>query len=161
MPAPPEARRPRLSGYVKPGQLLPWSWVDERMRRARSYWIATRTRGFPSSLPVWGVWHENTLLFSTGGRIGRNLADDDRVQVNLESADELVLVEGHAHPLPEELGGLWAEAYNAKYHWDMPVSSEDVYRVAPVRVLAWMVDSSGLDGGMLFSNTATEWRFEA
>lgn len=43
----------------------------------------------------------------------------------------------------------------------MPVSSEGVYRVEPVRVLASMVDASGLDGGILLSNTATEWHFEA
>lgn len=156
----PEARRPGLSGYVQPGKLLAWSWADERMHRARNYWITTKSPDFPSSRPVWGVWHETTLLFSTGGRIAQHVAADPRVQVNLESGDELVILEGRAHPLDASLAALWAERYNAKYHWDMPASTEDVYQVRPCRVLAWLCDSSGLDGGMLFSNTATEWRFE-
>ena len=92
----PEPIRPSLSGYVEHGKLLPWSWVDERMRTSRNYWIATKSRGFPSSRPVWGIWEDARLLFSSGSQIGSNLVADDRVQVNLESGDELVIIEGTA-----------------------------------------------------------------
>ena len=157
----PEAQRPSLSGYVQAGKLLPWQWLDVRMERARNYWISTKSPGFPSSRPVWGIWLSPILLFSTGSRIGRNIARDPRVQVNLESADELVLIEGSAEPLrDEETARIWSERYHEKYHWDMPASVEGVYRVVPRRALAWLCDSSGLDGGVGFSNSATEWKFD-
>jgi hypothetical protein len=156
----PEPQRPSLSGYVDAGKLLPWKWVDARMDGAKNYWINTKTADFPSSRPVWGVWDSPILLFSTGSAIGRNIAKDARVQVNLENADELVIIEGEAALLTDvAVGPVWAAAYNAKYNWDMPESIEDVYQVTPKRVLAWLCDSSGLDGGVGFSNSATEWRF--
>ena len=157
----PEAERPSLSGYVQAGKLLPWRWVDARMQAARNYWISTAGAGFPNSRPVWGIWKSPILWFSTGGSIARRVASDSRVQVNLESADELVIIEGHAAPLAEEDAAEWASEYNQKYNWDMPESTQGVYRVEPQRVLAWIVDPTGLDGGVMFSNSATQWRFPA
>ena len=157
----PEAERPSLSGYVQAGKLLSWRWVDARMQAARNYWITTAGPGFPNSRPVWGIWKWPVLWFSTGGSIARRVARDARVQVNLESADELVIIEGLVAPLAEENAAEWAREYNQKYNWDMPESAAGVYRVQPRRVLAWIVDPTGLDGGILFSNSATQWRFEA
>ena len=156
----PEAQRAKLSGYVQPGQLLPWAWLDARMERARNYWITTHSARYPSSRPVWGIWRSPTLVFSTGSQIARNIARDGRVQVNLESADEVVVIEGIAEPLIEQIPAeTWAGAYNEKYNWDMPAEINGVYVVKPTRVLAWLSDSSGLDRGATFSNSATEWRF--
>ena len=64
-----------------------------------------------------------------------------------------------AAPLAEADATAWATEYNHKYNWDMPESPNGVYRVEPRRVLAWIVDPTGLDGGIMFSNSATEWRF--
>ena len=152
--------RPSLSGYVESGKLLPWMWVDARMAAARSYWITTHARLFPSSRPVWGVWHSPFLWFSTGSAVGRNIARNARIQVNLESANEVVVIEGVATKLPEQHAIEWARTYNEKYNWDMPETTDDVWQVAPTRVLAWLCDSTGLDYGAGFSNSATEWRFE-
>ena len=74
------------------------------MEAARNYWITTAGEGFPSSRPVWGVWKSPTLWFSTGGAIAKRVAKDARVQVNLESADELVIIEGLAAPLSARSG---------------------------------------------------------
>lgn len=155
----PEAERPSLSGYVQAGKLLSWRWVDARMQAARSYWIATAGGGFPSSRPVWGIWRAPCLWFSTGGSMGKRMKSDARVQVNLESADELVIIEGFAAPLADADAADWAREYNQKYNWDMPESTNGVYCVEPRRVLAWIVDPTGLDGGVMFSNSATEWWF--
>jgi general stress protein 26 len=156
----PEPQRPSLSGYVQHGKLLPWKWVDARMREARSYWITTRTSGYPSSRPVWGIWQSPILLFSTGSLIASNIRRDPRVQINLESADELIIVEGIAQALmDQEMAQVWSDTYNEKYNWDMPARVDDVYRVSPERVLAWICDSTGLDHGSGFSNSATEWKF--
>jgi hypothetical protein len=79
--------------------------------------------------------------------------------VNLESGDELVIIEGTAHPLQEDDLEFWIREYNVKYNWDMPYTTDDVFEVRPTRVLAWVCDSSGQDGGALFTNSATEWNF--
>ena len=88
--------------------------------------------------------------------MGRN----SHVQVNLESGDEVVVVEGVATALREEHAVDWANTYNEKYNWDMPETTNDVWQVTPTRVLAWLCDSTGLDYGAGFSNSATEWRFD-
>lgn len=155
----PQATRPRLSGYIDKTMLLPWPWVSSRMQHARNYWIVTHAQNYPSARPVWGVWLEPRLLFSTGSQVARNIARDGRVQVNLESGDELVIMEGVASPLTEDDLEFWVTEYNTKYNWNMPHSIEDVFEVRPARVLAWLCDSTGQDGGALFSNTATEWCF--
>lgn len=158
----PRAQRPSLSGYVSSetsGKLLPWSWVDSRMKTARNYWIGTRTGGYPSSRPVWGLWLGTQLYFSSGSAILRNIARDPRVQVNLESGDELVIIEGRAMPLDQNDLDFWLREFKEKYNWDMPDTTDGVFEVTPVRVLAWLCDPTGNDGGVLFANTATEWRF--
>lgn len=155
----PQARRASLSGYVEAGKLLPWRWAEERLVAARNYWVTTHARGYPSSRPVWGVWRDGTLIFSTGSKIGRNIDRDARVQVNLESGDEVVLLEGRAVSAEPATIADWAEMYNRKYHWDVPPDMAGVYLLLPTRALGWISDSSGLDHGAQFSNSATEWRF--
>jgi len=155
----PEPNRASLTGYVQPGKLLPWRWVDARMTSARNYWITTQSASFPSSRPVWAIWQSPRLWFSTGSAIGRNLRRDPRVQVNLESGDEVVVIEGVASGLAQKDAAEWARCYLSKYNWEVPATAEDVWQVTPRRVLAWLCDSSGLDDGAGFSNSATEWRF--
>ena len=155
----PEANKPSLSGYVTPDRLLPWKWVDHRMSHARNYWVTTHSRGYPSSRPVWGIWTSPELLFNTGSRIGRHMQTNDKIQINLESGDELVIIEGRALPIEASQISMWVTAYKAKYNWDMPASREGVWQVLPQRVLAWISDNTGLDDGVSFSNSATEWKF--
>lgn len=157
----PHAERPSLSGYVQPGKLLAWQWAEDRLRRAPAYWIATRTSEFPSSRPVWGIWHGQHLWFSSGSAIARNVQRDPRVQINLESAQEVVIVEGTVASLSVDDVAVWVEAYREKYQWEMPATTVDVFDVRPTRVLGWICDNTGLDGGMMFSNTATQWRFDS
>ena len=82
-----------------------------------------------------------------------------QLQINLESGDELVIIEGVAQPLEQTQLEFWVDAYRKKYQWEMPDTTDGVWQVIPGRVLAWISDSSGLDDGATFSNTATEWRF--
>ena len=156
----PAARRPSLSGYVQPGKLLAWSWVSARMEKSTNYWITSVSPGMPSSRPVWGIWLDPQLLFGTGSKIARNLAADPRVQVNLESGDEVVLIEGHATRLRDRPTiKTYVARYRTKYNWEIAEDDGSLFIVEPVRVLAWIVDGTGLDGGSAFSNSATEWRF--
>ena len=81
-------------GYKVPAdgsgaELLPWSWAEERLVSARSYWICTtRADGRPHAMPVWGVWLDGGLWFSTGrsSQKARNLARSAAVVVHPESA---------------------------------------------------------------------------
>jgi PPOX class probable F420-dependent enzyme len=119
--------------------LLPWSWVEERMAAARNYWIGTTRRdGSPHAAPVWGLWHEGAVVFSTSreSRKGRNLMRDPRVAVHLESGDEVVIVEGVAEEVA--LTEPVADAYEAKYGY-RPEPGEGFWlRVPPRVVLAWI-----------------------
>lgn len=89
--AEPVARRPRFpTGYgiaTDDEGLLPWSWAEERLEKARNYWIATAgASGAPHAMPVWALWVDGAVVFSTSpeSRKGRNLARDPRVAVHLE-----------------------------------------------------------------------------
>jgi hypothetical protein len=155
----PSGSRPELPGYgVAPADegegLLPWAWAEERLAASRSYWIATgRPDGRPHLAPVWGVWWDGALWFSTGRRSAkvRNLAADPRCTASTESAAEAVIVEGTAteadvHP-PEVV-----DAYSAKYGTGFP-SDEPLLRLAPDRAFGF------LDDAERFGTTATRWTF--
>jgi pyridoxamine 5'-phosphate oxidase-like protein len=82
----PRASRPYMPGYgiARPEEgsgLLHWSWAAERLTTARNYWVATVwPDGRPHIMPVWGMWDDSTLWFSSaeGSRKVRNLAADPR-----------------------------------------------------------------------------------
>lgn len=129
-----------LSG--DPAGRLDWGWAVERLTAARGYWLATtRPDGRPHVMPVWGLWLAGLVCFSTdpGSRKGRNLAADPRVVVHLESADEVVIVEGTASPLGR--GPLLAEfvtRYADKYAVTVePGDGIGIFAVRPAVVLAW------------------------
>jgi len=85
----PRASRPYMPGYgiVGPTQgsgLLPWSWAEERLTASRNYWVASSwPDGRPHAMPVWGIWHDGALWFSSSrqSRKARNLAADPRCVV--------------------------------------------------------------------------------
>src|ERR1700674_5664184 len=67
----PIGSRPYMPGYglldADQGTgLLPWSWAVERLTRSHDYWVATvRPGGRPHVMPVWGVWIDDALWFSS------------------------------------------------------------------------------------------------
>ncbi len=129
--------------------------VIERLGRARSYWLVSAGPEGPHAAPVWGAVHEAALHhFSDRTSVkARQVAQDPRVVVHLESAEEVLIVEGRlvdlGHPLshPEVLG-----AFEAKYdgpgeadYLPGPTSPYDVlYRLEPTRVMSW--DLADFDG---------------
>jgi len=99
--------------------LLPWSWATERLIRSHEYWVSTvDAGGAPHAMPVWAVWIDDRLVFSSGGRSrrARNLADDPRCVVTTARADEAVVVEGRARRITDatELASV-VEVYATKY----------------------------------------------
>lgn len=143
--------------------LLPWAWAEAQMDEARSFWVATtRPDGRPHSRPVWAVWHDGALWFSTGSLAVGNLAASPEITVHLESGDEVVILEGRAEAVAD-VAALRpvVDAYNVKYHWDLDPAAlpGPFYAVHPLVAFGWVSDPSGLDAGSAFGGTATRWTF--
>jgi len=129
-------------GILPPGEgtgLLPWAWAQERLRASANYWLATtRPDGRAHVMPVWGVWLDGALVFSTDPSAvkARNLGRDPRVVVHLESGDEVVILHARAEPVPAEMGDAVIDAYEAKYGIRMELG-DGWFLVRPHRALAW------------------------
>jgi hypothetical protein len=99
----PKAGRPKFpEGYGIPKDtkgVLPWIWVEERMAKAKNYWVATtRPDGRPHTRPVDGVWVEGALCFGGAptSRWNRNLESNAAITVHLGSEMDVVILEGTA-----------------------------------------------------------------
>jgi nitroimidazol reductase NimA-like FMN-containing flavoprotein (pyridoxamine 5'-phosphate oxidase superfamily) len=142
---------------------LPWKWAEEQLVDARNYWITTiGASGRPHVRPVWGVWLDDTVQFSTGARHATNIARDRRVTVNLDDGDECVIIEGTATAVRDEaVRQKFVQAYAPKYHWEMTLDLADVvYVVKPVVAFGWFAHDIA-QGATLFEATSTRWRFPA
>jgi PPOX class probable F420-dependent enzyme len=161
----PTADRPHMPGYgVLPADagsgLIPWAEAERRLTGSHDYWLATaRPDGRPHVMPVWGVWLEGLLWFSSGlrSRKARNLAADGRCSLTTDDARNPVVVEGTADRVTD-LGRIagFVAAVNAKYQAGMTVEFQDpaingTYAVRPVTVIALT------DGD--FTGSPTRWRF--
>jgi PPOX class probable F420-dependent enzyme len=132
--------------------------LDEKLAASRNYWIvSTRPDGRPHAMPVWGIWLEGSVMFSTDptSRKGRNLSARPDVVVHLESGDDVVIVEGRAETVTDAaLRTRFADAYEAKYQFRPDPGNPDhgVYQVRPVRAFSWLEKD--------FPVTATRWDWE-
>ncbi len=153
--------RPRMPrGYAIAADregLLPWSWAEERLTAARNYWLATtRPDGRPHVMPVWGLWLEGTLYFSTArySRKARNLAARPDAVAHLESGDEAVILEGAVHEVTDAARlARFIDAYEAKYRFrpEPHDVANAVYALRPRVAFAWREQD--------FPVSATRWRF--
>jgi pyridoxine/pyridoxamine 5'-phosphate oxidase len=123
--------------------MLPWAWVTERLAVSRNYWVcSTRADGRPHAMPVWGLWLDESIYFSTDpdSRKARNLAARPEAVIHLESGDEVVVAEGTIERIgAEQLPAGFVDAYAEKYDHRMDTSNPGFgfYRMHPARVLAW------------------------
>jgi hypothetical protein len=96
------AARPYMPAYGVPSDpegMVPWSFAEERLTTSHDYWVATvLPDGRPPVMPVWGLWYDDRLWFSTDptSRKGRNLAADPRCTVTTDNALEPVILDGVA-----------------------------------------------------------------
>jgi hypothetical protein len=138
---------------------IPWERVERRLRIAESYWLATtRPDGRPHTMPVHGLWHERAFWFGTDRDSvkGRNLAASPAAVVHLESAGDVVVVEGRAEAVPDAAGGgAVAPLLAAKYgvgEEELALGRADggaLYRLRPHVVHAWLEAA--------FAQTRSRW----
>ena len=151
---------PPLYGLKTRKQYLPFRHAEERLAKARNYWICTtRPDGRPHSIPVWGFWIGGALYFGTArsSRKARNLAANPAASIHLESGDDVIILEGTAVEVDladkatlEKLDA----ASRAKYKMPLMVVPESVfYSIRPRVVLAWTEKD--------FPNNATRWEFKS
>jgi nitroimidazol reductase NimA-like FMN-containing flavoprotein (pyridoxamine 5'-phosphate oxidase superfamily) len=160
-----KADRPFMPGYgVQPetegSGLIAWAEAERRLTVAHDYWVATvRPDGRPHVMPVWGVWLDGSLWFSSGlrSRKARNLAAEARCTVTTDDARNPVVVDGAAERVTDtgRIAGFVA-AMNGKYQAGMTVEFQDpavngTYAVRPITGIALT------DGD--FTGSPTRWRF--
>ena len=140
-----------------PGEAMPWSRVCELLESARNYWVCTvRPDGRPHAAPVWALWLEGRIYFSTGraSRKARNITANPEVVVHVERGDDAVIIEGRAEDIRDrEVMARFAAIYSPKYDWPIDIeflAANALYAVRPRLVLAFTED---------LVETATRWRF--
>jgi hypothetical protein len=153
-PVMPESYGLAASEKFKP---ITWEWVTQRLRTARNYWVATtRQDGRPHVSPVWGLWMDGLVMFSTdsGSAQARNAARNPACSVHLEGGDEVVIIDGALERVTDPLTLLRCnDEYDARYSINPGAGADgaSVFALAHRPVLAWMeVD---------FPSTATRWHF--
>jgi nitroimidazol reductase NimA-like FMN-containing flavoprotein (pyridoxamine 5'-phosphate oxidase superfamily) len=141
--------------------LLSWDWVEEQMTKANNYWVnSVRPDGRPHTVPVSGMWLDGYLYFSGDRKARRtlNLEANPQASVHLESADDVVIMEGIVEDVTnqDELTRM-AHAIGAKFKsefiTELILKPENVlHKLTPQVVFAWIEKD--------YPNTATRWEFE-
>ncbi len=96
-----------------------WMPIRTALAEAADYWICTvRSDGRPHTVPVWGVWWRDGVVFSTVGSSTkvRNLRGNAKATVHLGSAQEVVILDGTATEITDhaeltEIGALFDTKY--------------------------------------------------
>src|SRR6266516_3426545 len=155
----PEPSQPRMFGGSVGSAELSCGWATERLSRARNYWIATtRPAGRPHCRPVWGVWLDTALYFSTGSLAAQNLAFRPAITVHLESGSEVVIIEGVTEPVSDTVFvERVVSLYNQKYNWNVDPRNlpGPFYAIRPQVAFGWHFDESELTPESSGLETAT------
>jgi hypothetical protein len=151
------------AAYGSPGgpdTLLPWSYVEERMRGAANYWVTTiGPDARPHARPVDGVWVEGTLGFggSPETRRVRNLMANPAISVHLSSEAEAIILEGTAllvtdpaHPIAAPSMAASRQKY-PQYYSGGATPFRPFWALRPTTAFAWTLEG--------FPRGATRWRF--
>lgn len=146
-PAEPTARPGRLpDGYNDSGEqrLLDWRDVRHRLEQSKHFWFSTADAGgAPHARPIWAAWVDETLYFDGGVQVtrwGRDLLANPRIQVHLESATDVVIVEGVftlENDLTEESFRRVQASYLTRYRDYQPEAADGLFMIKPRHVLAW------------------------
>jgi hypothetical protein len=144
-----------MPGYGVPedtADLLPWSWAVELLGRVPNMVLGTvRSDGRPHAMPVWAVWVDGLLCFSTAitSIKSRNLQENPRCTVTAERGDDALVLEGVAEL--SDLPDGFTDVYRAKY--GQTIDRGPIWVVRPTAAFAFRATAED------FSRTATRWQF--
>lgn len=120
-----------------------WRTIEARLGREMTIWLATvRADGRPHLAPVWFVWLEGQLYFSTGTHTQKfvNLKGNQSVSLSLPDTSAVIIIEGEAHAADRPTTERLAEYFYNKYEWDFRYDDAVDWRlveVTPHKILAW------------------------
>ncbi|MFW5941175.1 MAG: pyridoxamine 5'-phosphate oxidase family protein [Chloroflexota bacterium] len=120
-----------------------WRAIEARLGRELTIWIATvREDGRPHLTPVWFVWFQNKIYFSTGSDSQKftNLHNNQNVALALPDTGSVIIIEGEAHASDRATTESMAEFFFNKYEWDFrydEVADWRLVEVTPQKILAW------------------------
>jgi hypothetical protein len=148
----------RLYGARSDRALLEFSWVEDQLAGAATYWVVARSEGHPHPRPVWGLWFEQRLHLSLGSpSLLRATRREPAVTVHLDSGTDVVIVEGLVAPAARTPTAV-LQAYDSKYDWEYDASRYgQLTVVVPTKVLAWR--TAGWAGRDSFQQTGC-WVFQ-
>lgn len=158
MPEPKRMQLPESYGDFEPYTLESapdWDEYGVALERAKNYWLVLSGKTSPVVAPVWGVWADESFIFSTDtdSSKSRALRVNPACVIHLESGDEVTIVHGTAERLETVDAAPYLAGYEAKYGIliDLAAADTAVYRVTPAFALTWLERD--------FVNTATRWVF--
>ncbi len=154
----PEEYGPPLEEASAP--LNSWGGCSARLEASALYWLATTRRdGRPHVVPVGAVWVEDRLWFNTSRQtvIARILANEPRVVVHLESAEDVLIVEGLASRLdfakvPADVVVAYTDKYGGDWDRGDPDSLWLWFALDPRSAMSWSYSD--------IRNTAIRYDFE-
>ena len=137
-----------MFGAASTDAALDWSWVQQQLTDAETYWVDVAGSGTrPHARPVWGVWLDDRLHLSIGTpAIRRAATPGAAATIHLPDGLDVVIVEG-AVTGPTSDADVVA-AYDAKYDWKYDLAQYGPFTtVSPTDVLAWRAAGpAGRDG---------------
>jgi hypothetical protein len=132
---------------------LAWDEIATRLSASPVWWIATASRSAgPHSVPVWGVVVDGVALSyaDPSARRVRDLAEDPRCAVHLESGSDVLIVHGSLEDAGDAAAdpvavAAYARKYaapgDAQYLPGAPqMAGVRLLALSPVRAMAWRLD---------------------
>lgn len=169
-------RTTKLDGRFSSPEALPAGWdeTERALIEAELYWLTTvRADGRPHVTPLIGVWHRGAPHFCTGldEQKTRNLEHNTRVALttgtNTWARGLDVVVEGDAVRVADRdrlyiLADAYEDKYGPAWHFDVGDGVFDggdhpavVFRIEPVKVLAFAKEPHGMTTFQFAANGAT------
>ena len=147
----PERTPLRLYTAVDEHPALAWSWVEQQLRDAGTYWVVSNGPAHPSARPVWGIWHDAALHLSIGSpTVGAGLAARSARQRAPRQRHRRRDRRGCRDHRGRDSALL--AAYDAKYDWHYDADTYGPFtRISPGVVKAWR--AAGVAGRDSFQET--------
>lgn len=136
------------------GGAVPWRTVELTLQVTRSAWLSTtRPDGRPHAVPVWFLWDQGLVYFTTAPRSqkGRNLSAQPFAVLQVGDGDDVIVVEGpvtvvgdrtEQRRVGERFGEKYVEPVTGE-HAVVDAPGMALYRLDADRVMAWIYGNVG------------------